>query len=127
MADDDPTSQAVEFDRKARFDLWTHQNLLFWDRFKVLGIIQAAYFTALNAIRGDLFLMYCALIVTGIVTVILLNIVPGQKITPWLAWALGMSADKYEQLFQTFVFVLFWVVDIAVIWHFTSGGVGNSS
>jgi hypothetical protein len=41
-----------QFRRKAHFDLWLHQNNLFWSRFQLLYYLQGAYFLVVGA--GDL-------------------------------------------------------------------------
>jgi hypothetical protein len=137
MADD----ARYEFERKARFDLWTHQNLLFWDRFKVLAIVQAAFFGVLSAVKGDPPLMWGAVAVTAILMIILFNTIetdrrlrnynalklrvqfkfdplPAHQTLPWVARILGISSTQYEYLFQAFVFLLFAVIDGVAIWQY---------
>jgi hypothetical protein len=48
----------LEFERKARFDLWIHQNTLFWDRLKILALLQAAYFAAIASLKDDITITY---------------------------------------------------------------------
>jgi hypothetical protein len=45
--------QLNEFQRKSHFDLWMHQNQLFWSRFQLLNFIQIAYFLIISAIRSE--------------------------------------------------------------------------
>ena len=53
-----------EFQRKAHFDLWLHQNQLFWSRFQLLYIVQASFFVIIATIRSERLLVYVALGVT---------------------------------------------------------------
>jgi hypothetical protein len=137
MADD----KQIEFERRARFDLWTHQNLLFWDRFKILAIIHAAYFGVLAAVKGDPPLMWGTVTVTGILMAILFATLEGDRrlrnfnalklrtkfsfdplpahtTLPWLCTVLGISPNQFEIIFQVFVFLLFGSIDALAVWEY---------
>jgi hypothetical protein len=53
-----------DFQRKAYFDLWLHQNLLFWGRFTLLYTIQGAFFLVAWTMKAEPTFVHFALGVT---------------------------------------------------------------
>jgi hypothetical protein len=53
-----------DFQRKAHFDLWLHQNQLFWSRFQLLYIIQGAFFLLVWTMKTELRLVHIVLLAT---------------------------------------------------------------
>jgi len=121
-----------DFRRKAHFDLWTHQNTLFWSRFPLLGILQGAFFAIAAALKGQAMLVGAALALTLFLSIILYNTVDqdrqhrnrNEKIlkdefgfelrSPALSTVPMLSVSAMEVIFQLSIFLPFAVVDLIV-------------
>jgi hypothetical protein len=124
-----------EFRRKAHFDLWVHQNTLFWSRFPLLGVLQGGFFAIAVALKGHALLVGSALALTLILSMVLYNTVDqdrqhrnrNEKIlkddfgfelrSSKLSTVPLLSVTAMEVLFQLVVFLPFAVVDLVVaVW-----------
>jgi hypothetical protein len=68
-----------DFQRKARFDLWLHQNTMFWSRFQLLYILQASFFVIYSTIRRDRLVVCVVLGVTLLFMVMLFSILDTDR------------------------------------------------
>jgi hypothetical protein len=66
---EDIKKSAAEFARKAHFDLWIHQNQLYWGRFSTLAILQAGSLAAMYSVKGSKPLLWCVLMGTMVLMI----------------------------------------------------------
>ena|ERR1700731_812528 len=130
-----------EFRRKACFDLWMHQNNLFWSRFQLLYVVQGSFFLAVAALKNTPLFIGIALLMTLYLTGWLYSTVDQDRqlrnrwaeilktefnfdpLPAKLATTPGVLQTTLEAVFQYSVFIPFAFVDlIAALYWARHGG-----
>jgi hypothetical protein len=129
-----------DFKRKAHFDLWLHQNQLFWSRFQLLYIIQGAFFIIISTIKSEKSLIYIALAVTLVLMAWLYSTLDQDRrlrnhhahklkvqfkfdpLPETITTPRWFSSSAIEILFQLSIFVPFVFIDSFAARHLANSG-----
>jgi hypothetical protein len=132
-----------DFQRKAYFDLWLHQNILFWGRFQLLYIIQGAFFVVAWTMKAEPALVHYALAITLIFMIWLYSTLDqDRRLRNWHAHILkirfgfdplppkittwkSIPPVFWEISFQLSVFLIFVTADILFTDHLAPFCGGN--